>query len=272
MPGCSQSSRRSRRSLTAALSTLAEAVTVQRTAGSLIYANEAAARMLGFDTPQELLATPIAQLVGAFETTNEDGSPLRMDDLPGRQVLAGRTPVPLVTHTISKSTGEESWRVTKASGVHDRDGNVKLVAVLLREHDGRATAEIVCAGHPLPLLARDGDARPVGDFSPMLGAYEVERWSRTTVDVAPGDVLVLYTDGVFDTVGADGRFGEERLQQTVAGVGDAVDAVARIDEALSRFEVGEQADDTAVLAVQRAVVPAAIGGSRAGARKNEPER
>ena len=84
--------------------------------------------------------------------------------------------------------------------------------------------------------------------------------SRTTVDVAPGDVLVLYTDGVFDTVGADGRFGEERLQQTVAGVGDAVDAVARIDEALSRFEVGEQADDTAVLAVQRAVVPAAIGG------------
>jgi len=84
--------------------------------------------------------------------------------------------------------------------------------------------------------------------------------------------LLTLVDSVFDTVGADGRFGEERLQHTVAGVGDAVDAVARIDEALSHFEVGEQADDTAVLAVQRAVVPAAIGGGSAGARKNEPER
>ncbi|HWC26493.1 MAG TPA: GAF domain-containing protein, partial [Solirubrobacteraceae bacterium] len=61
--------------LTAALSTLAEAVTVQLAEGSLIYANEAAARMLGFDSPRELLATPLEQVVTAVETTREDGSP-----------------------------------------------------------------------------------------------------------------------------------------------------------------------------------------------------
>src|SRR5204862_3915857 len=66
--------------LTVALSTLAEAVTVQHSEGALIYANDAAARMLGFDSPQEVLATPVAQLFGAFENSNEDGSPLRHED------------------------------------------------------------------------------------------------------------------------------------------------------------------------------------------------
>ena len=61
---------------------------------------------------------------------------------------------------------------------------------------------------------------------------------------------------MFDAVGEDGRFGEERLARTLAGATDADDAVARIDAALSAFAVGEQADDTAVLAVQRVAVAA----------------
>jgi len=130
-------------------------------------------------------------------------------------------------------------------------------AVLLGEdEDGRATAQVVCAGHPLPLLVRDGAVRPIGTFSPMLGAYAIDGWERTSYDLEPGDLLVLFTDGVFDTVGADDRFGEERLERTLDGATDAPDAVARIDAALSAFEVGEQADDTAILAVQRAPVAA----------------
>ncbi|MEA2148172.1 MAG: hypothetical protein QOD69_2 [Solirubrobacteraceae bacterium] len=542
--------------LTAALSTLAEAVTVQHAGGGLIYANEAAARMLGYASPQELLATPVEEIAGRSETSREDGSPVRAADLPGLRVLAGEEAEPLVVRAVDRVTGAETWRMTKASGVSDRDGNVKLVVnvieditsvkrgeltqrllvragdmltssldyehtlqqvaelcvpeladwcavslpdghgnirtvavahadpdkvalarriaeqypsradapagtaevlrsgtpqvvdeitdamlvagaeddehlallraiglraglvvpmsaagksvgtlsllsaesprrfsaedvalaeeiarragtaventrlytershiartlqtgllpgrlpdmpgweiatlyrpagdqnwvggdfydafpvrggwltlvgdvagrgaeaaaltglarhtlrtaakllddpleavrtlnaelrgrdemslcsvavVLLREHDGRAVAEIVCAGHPLGLLVRDGAVRPVGSFSPMLGAYDVDSWARATVALETRDVLVLYTDGVFDAVGADGRFGEDRLQRTLAGVDGARDAVARIDAALSDFEVGPQADDTAVLAVERAPVQA----------------
>ena len=98
--------------------------------------------------------------------------------------------------------------------------------------------------------------RPIGDFSPMLGAYEVDEWKRTSVVLEPGDELIMFTDGVFDTVGDGERFGEERLQRTVAGATDAQDAVNRIDAALSAFEVGPQADDTAILAVQRVAVEA----------------
>ena len=132
-----------------------------------------------------------------------------------------------------------------------------VAAVLLCDGDaGTATAQIICAGHPLPLLVRGGGVRPLGEFSPMLGAYAIDEWKRASVDVEPGDVLVLFTDGVFDAVGATERFGEERLERTLDGATDAQDAVARIDAALSAFAVGEQADDTAVLAVQRVAVAA----------------
>ena len=132
-----------------------------------------------------------------------------------------------------------------------------VAAVLLCDGDaGTATAKVVCAGHPLPLLVRDGQVRPVGEYSPMLGAYAIDEWACVKVDLEPGDVVALFTDGVFDAVGEDGRFGEERLARTLADAVDADDAVARIDAALSAFAVGEQADDTAVLAVQRVAVAA----------------
>jgi serine phosphatase RsbU (regulator of sigma subunit) len=74
---------------------------------------------------------------------------------------------------------------------------------------------------------------------------------------------------VIDTVGERERFGEERLAEALSGAADATDAVRRIDSAVAEFASGPQADDTAVLAVERvsAVDPAddpdalVIGGS-----------
>jgi serine phosphatase RsbU (regulator of sigma subunit) len=125
------------------------------------------------------------------------------------------------------------------------------VCVVLRERDGQAQADIICAGHPPPLLVRDGRADQVGRYGTMLGAFADEHWEPLTLAIQPGDVLVLFSDGVLDATGADGRFGAERLRQAIAPARGARDAVARIEAALARFEVGDQADDTAVLAVER---------------------
>ena len=62
-------------------------------------------------------------------------------------------------------------------------------------------------------------------------------------------MLVLYTDGVTDARGEDERFGDERLLEALRGATDAAGAVAAIDRALSAFQRGPQADDTAVLAL-----------------------
>jgi serine phosphatase RsbU (regulator of sigma subunit) len=107
----------------------------------------------------------------------------------------------------------------------------------------------VCAGHPQPLLIREGTPRAVGSFGPMAGAWADSTWRVDTLELQPGDVLVLYTDGVTDARGAEGRFGEARLRETLRESQDAAGAVAAIERALNDFQTGPQADDTAVLAL-----------------------
>jgi serine phosphatase RsbU (regulator of sigma subunit)/PAS domain-containing protein len=108
--------------------------------------------------------------------------------------------------------------------------------------------QIVCAGHPSPLLvAADGDVRPVGRPGTLLGAFPEGRWTVADVALGAGDALVLYTDGVTDTRGPDGRFGTERLEALLRTIGpaDAETIAGGIDAALQEF--GEQRDDVAVL-------------------------
>ncbi|MEA2424376.1 MAG: hypothetical protein QOH13_786 [Thermoleophilaceae bacterium] len=121
--------------------------------------------------------------------------------------------------------------------------------VLLR--DGTDEASLVCAGHPLPYLVRRGQATAVGRTGPLLGAFEHGTWLPAALRLEPGDVLVLYTDGVLDAKGETERFGEKRLEQALTGTSGAADAVERIRAALHDFAGAEQDDDTAVLALER---------------------
>jgi PAS domain S-box-containing protein len=108
--------------------------------------------------------------------------------------------------------------------------------------------QIVCAGHPSPLLvAADGDVRPVGRPGTLLGAFAEGRWTVADMALGVGDALVLYTDGVTDTRGPEGRFGTERLEALLRTIGpaDAETIAGGIDAALQEF--GEQRDDVAVL-------------------------
>jgi serine phosphatase RsbU (regulator of sigma subunit)/PAS domain-containing protein len=115
---------------------------------------------------------------------------------------------------------------------------------------GGARLRIVCAGHPSPILVRSGDGavEAVGRPGTLLGAFPEGRWTVTEVELRDGDSLVLYTDGVTDTRGPDGRrFGSERLEETLRAIGPAAaeDIAGGIDAALQAF--GEQRDDVAVL-------------------------
>ncbi len=144
---------------------------------------------------------------------------------------------------------------------------VSVCCVLLRVADGYAHADLVLAGHPPAYHLRRGSARPVGVFAPFLGAYEHGGWEATTIRLEPRDQLILYTDGVIDTVGQAERFGEERLAETLRPAVGAADAVRRIEAALVEFAEGSQVDDTAVIALERSPGgPAASGGvARGGA-------
>ena len=128
---------------------------------------------------------------------------------------------------------------------------VSVCCALIHTADGGASADVVLAGHPPLVHVRGGIPEPVGVFAPFLGAYERAAWTAVTVAIEPGDQLVLYTDGVIDTVGVEERFGEERLMEVLRDAASAADAVARIEGAVSRFADGPQVDDTAVIVVER---------------------
>jgi serine phosphatase RsbU (regulator of sigma subunit) len=139
---------------------------------------------------------------------------------------------------------------------------VSVACALLCESDGGAQADVVLAGHPPPYHVRGGEPRLVGSFGALLGASDEGGWRAERVALEPGDTLVLYTDGVIDTVGERERFGEERLTETLRLDQTAHETVRRIDEAVRRFGHGPQVDDSAVLVVERVPRPSAPAGQR----------
>ncbi|OLE36189.1 MAG: hypothetical protein AUG48_08395 [Actinobacteria bacterium 13_1_20CM_3_68_9] len=74
----------------------------------------------------------------------------------------------------------------------------------INQADG-AQLTLAVGGHPLPLVLRaDGRVEPVGEPGTMLGVLPHPKLADQTADLAPGDALVLYTDGLTDAY-APGR-------------------------------------------------------------------
>jgi anti-anti-sigma factor len=112
------------------------------------------------------------------------------------------------------------------------------------------------AGHERPLLRRAGGATSVLvlDGGPALGLGRGDGFPVWVAHLAPGDALVLCTDGVTEAFDAQGTaFGLERFRQVVAETpADAlVGLPRRLVEAVERFSTGgAPRDDLALLALQ----------------------
>jgi PAS domain S-box-containing protein len=104
------------------LGSLGEAVTVHDDKGQTVYANEAAARLLGCDSVQDVLTAEPGALAARFSITHEDGSPVEMADLPGRRLMQGEPAADLLTRSIRHDTGEALWLLTKATLTHEPSG------------------------------------------------------------------------------------------------------------------------------------------------------
>lgn len=173
----------------------------------------------------------------------------------------------MARHTLAAiigSTGEMGHALEVLNQrLRQRDRNFRslctVAAVLMTGDD---TATIFSAGHPLPLLSRGAVARPVGEPSAMLGFLDELEVRPTAVAIEPGDRLVLYTDGVLDAIGADDRFGEMRLIETVGAAGAAQGTAARILAGVDAFLTGEQVDDIAIMSLMRSPVAVAAPAPR----------
>jgi PAS domain S-box-containing protein len=137
---------------------------------------------------------------------------------------------------------------------------VTAVCALVVTDGDRATVTVASAGHPLPLRRRPGEPpAPLGDHGVLLGVAGEDDWTETVVELAPGETLLFFTDGVTETPGGGSRFGDERLRDAVARAGEAPDDVlSEIDRALRDFQSGVTLDDRAMLAMRFVGVPAVV--------------
>jgi len=108
------------------------------------------------------------------------------------------------------------------------------------------------AGHPAGIIRRaSGGTHILKGGSPVLGVFRDPHYEEYEDQLSPGDLLVLYTDGLTDVRSGSDFFGEERLLALVTEL-DGLDTAA-VPEALfgrvREFSGGELPDDVAILAV-----------------------
>jgi phosphoserine phosphatase RsbU/P len=107
------------------------------------------------------------------------------------------------------------------------------------------------AGHYLPILVRaDGSVERLGAGGPVLGVIEDAEYEQAQVNVASGDRIVLFTDGLTEARNAaDEEFGEQRLiDAAVAHRACSAPAIqARLDEAVAAFTGGPMQDDATLI-------------------------
>jgi sigma-B regulation protein RsbU (phosphoserine phosphatase) len=125
-----------------------------------------------------------------------------------------------------------------------------------------ATGELVYAscGHPPGLvLRRGGTIEELVNCGPALGVFEHEEFVDRRLTLDPGEVLVLFTDGLTESENPDGEpFGGERVRAALAGLRRA--GAAAVADGLARSVVAfaapaELGDDLTLLVVRRLPEP-----------------
>ena len=135
----------------------------------------------------------------------------------------------------------------------DNDANMFVTAWIGIVDLATGELEYVNAGHNPPLVQRaDGVTAYVTEKSgPPLAAMDGVAYRRRTLTLAPGDGILLYTDGVTEATDPSlALYGEDRLKRTVESLG-AQGSTALIDGIFRDVDVfaagSEQADDITML-------------------------
>jgi PAS domain S-box-containing protein len=139
--------------LQAALANLAEAVIVRDRSGQMVFTNDAAARLLGVESADQVSASTSEELMARYEAFDEHGRRLTLDDLPNARARNGERPAPLLVRNIVRATGQERWLLHKATPVVDDAGHVTMVVNVVEDLTEVKRAELAQR-----LLAQAGEA------------------------------------------------------------------------------------------------------------------
>jgi hypothetical protein len=159
-----------------------------------------------------------------------------------------------VDHAASPA---EALERTNRVLVEERRSSLFITALCAVVELRAGIVRLANAGHEPPLLvpAGDGPITWLEASGPLLGTFRRLDLVECSIALAPGDLVLFYTDGVTDAQSESGeRFGDQRLVDAVTGArgGSAGEVVAAVCDAYHAFQ-GEMpaADDVTIVAIRR---------------------
>ncbi|WP_329551364.1 SpoIIE family protein phosphatase [Streptomyces sp. NBC_00696] len=194
-----------------------------------------------------------------YDLVASEGLAAVIGDVQGHNVTAaglmGQIRTAVRAYTTVGQAPAEVMRSTNRLLI-DLGSELFASCLYLRLDPARGTAVMARAGHPPPLLRRpDGRVR-VLDLAggPLLGIDADAVYPTTEVDLAPGSVLALYTDGLIESPGVDIEDALAELGQRLAAAGDLpLEELA--DELVRHSAAAQERNDDVALLLLRAREP-----------------
>jgi len=207
----------------------------------------------------------------------EDGCVgLAIADVAGKGIpaatLAARTRYLLEALALDGRDPADVLTRLNAALVSDAGTNLFVSVYYAVFAPARGVLRSASAGHLPPILLRTGALAPspLDTAGVLLGILPGARYQSRETAVRPGDVLVLYTDGITEARRADGElFGDQRLAAAVAAARDGTpeEIADAVMDAVAEWAGAGQRDDRALAVIRfLPVVSTAISEQREEAR------
>ena len=192
--------------------------------------------------------------------TAEDDWVVVLGDVRGKGVLAARVTA-LARYTLraaAMQSREPAAVLTTLNAALQRSDEDRFCTVAyLRvqpQPEQPPVITLVIGGHSLPVRV-DGagkNADMIGVHGDLIGVLDDPVFTETDVQLKPGDVLCLYTDGVSEGRRDNEYYGDERLVALLSNLAGepAADIAEKIVEDVVTFQNGLPRDDIAVVVLQ----------------------
>lgn len=194
---------------------------------------------------------------------------------PEAAVLTGKVRQTLRALRLMEATPEEMLRVLNQALLQSPRQHrfvTMVVGSVSRADHGRVRIALATGGHPAPLVLRaEGTVEEAPISGTLIGAVEQTVVRPGAVELAPGELCLLYSDGLTEARGGPAghaEYGEERLRATLSSCAGmpGTAAVERIRQVVSDWVHGGTHDDIAMLAVRApARTPLSLRGGGAPA-------
>ncbi|MEA2385587.1 MAG: hypothetical protein QOH72_5558 [Solirubrobacteraceae bacterium] len=133
--------RRSNDQLGAILGGVADGVIARDAAGHVVYANAAAATLLGRPSAGTLHRTPMRDIARWVRLYDEDGSLVEITDLPAARLLRGEAAPDRLVRIEALDRGRARWVLVKARAVPGADDELGLVLLIFEDVTERSRRE-----------------------------------------------------------------------------------------------------------------------------------